>query len=115
MSQLSYCRPTTAAAILPDHLHAIWTLPEGSNDFPLCWRLIIELSIMHDNFSTSRSFPHPPHQSGQTWPGVTSGGLAAFVVSPIRAGRNFAGGLGRRRGNRFGMRREMILAMGSFA
>jgi len=26
--------------LLPDHLHAIWTLPEGDADFPTRWRLI---------------------------------------------------------------------------
>ncbi|WP_207209194.1 transposase [Loktanella sp. IMCC34160] len=29
-----------AAVILPDHLHMIWTLPEGDADFPKRWRLI---------------------------------------------------------------------------
>jgi putative transposase len=29
-----------AAVILPDHLHAIWTLPDGDADFALRWRLI---------------------------------------------------------------------------
>jgi putative transposase len=29
-----------AVVVLPDHLHAIWTLPEGDADFPLRWRLI---------------------------------------------------------------------------
>jgi putative transposase len=29
-----------AIAVLPDHLHAIWTLPEGDSDFALRWRLI---------------------------------------------------------------------------
>jgi REP element-mobilizing transposase RayT len=29
-----------AIVILPDHLHAIWTLPEGDSDFALRWRLI---------------------------------------------------------------------------
>ncbi|HEX5362758.1 MAG TPA: transposase [Gallionella sp.] len=29
-----------AIVILPDHLHAIWTLPEGDRDFALRWRLI---------------------------------------------------------------------------
>jgi putative transposase len=29
-----------AAVILPDHLHAIWNLPEGDADFALRWRLI---------------------------------------------------------------------------
>ena len=29
-----------AIVILPDHLHAIWTLPEGDADFATRWRLI---------------------------------------------------------------------------
>jgi putative transposase len=29
-----------AAVILPDHLHAIWTLPEQDADFAMRWRLI---------------------------------------------------------------------------
>jgi putative transposase len=29
-----------AAVVLPDHLHAIWTLPDGDADFALRWRLI---------------------------------------------------------------------------
>jgi putative transposase len=29
-----------AIVVLPDHLHAIWTLPDGDKDFPLRWRLI---------------------------------------------------------------------------
>jgi putative transposase len=29
-----------ATVVLPDHLHAIWTLPEGDADFALRWRLI---------------------------------------------------------------------------
>ncbi len=28
------------AVVLPDHLHAIWTLPDGDADFATCWRLI---------------------------------------------------------------------------
>jgi putative transposase len=34
--------PFTIAAtvVLPDHLHAIWTLPEGNADFAMRWRLI---------------------------------------------------------------------------
>ncbi|MBR0740288.1 transposase [Bradyrhizobium liaoningense] len=31
---------TVAICILPDHLHAIWTLPEGDVDFPSRWNLI---------------------------------------------------------------------------
>lgn len=29
-----------AIVVLPDHLHAVWTLPEEDADFPLRWRLI---------------------------------------------------------------------------
>ena len=29
-----------AAVVLPDHLHAIWTLPAGDADFATRWRLI---------------------------------------------------------------------------
>jgi putative transposase len=29
-----------AIAVLPDHLHAVWTLPEGDADFATRWRLI---------------------------------------------------------------------------
>src|SRR5260370_2491903 len=31
---------TTAICILPDHVHAIWTLPEGDADFSTRWSLI---------------------------------------------------------------------------
>jgi putative transposase len=35
-------RPFTIDAwvVLPDHLHAVWTLPEGDDDFSTRWRLI---------------------------------------------------------------------------
>jgi REP-associated tyrosine transposase len=29
-----------AMVVLPEHLHAVWTLPEGDADFALRWRLI---------------------------------------------------------------------------
>ena len=29
-----------AIVILPDHLHAVWTLPVGDADYPLRWSLI---------------------------------------------------------------------------
>jgi putative transposase len=31
---------TVAICILPDHVHAIWTLPDADADFPLRWNLI---------------------------------------------------------------------------
>src|SRR5262249_5903650 len=29
-----------AWVVLPDHMHAVWTLPDGDTDFPTRWRLI---------------------------------------------------------------------------
>jgi putative transposase len=31
---------TIAICVLPDHLHAVWSLPEGDTNFPLRWSLI---------------------------------------------------------------------------
>lgn len=31
---------TDALVILPDHVHAIWTLPDGDADYPSRWRMI---------------------------------------------------------------------------
>ena len=31
---------TIAIVILPEHLHAIWRLPEGDDDYPTRWRLL---------------------------------------------------------------------------
>ena len=31
---------TDAIVVLPDHLHAVWTLPPGDSDFSTRWRLI---------------------------------------------------------------------------
>ncbi|MCK9200513.1 MAG: transposase [Gallionella sp.] len=44
-----------AVAILPEHLHTIWTLPEGDSDFALRWRLIKTVF--------SRNLPHGEHRS----------------------------------------------------
>jgi putative transposase len=38
MAERPFC--IDAAVILPDHLHMIWTLPEGESDFPNRWRVI---------------------------------------------------------------------------
>lgn len=42
-----------AMTILPEHLHAVWTLPNGDADFPLRWRLIktrFSRQIPHDEY-----------------------------------------------------------------
>jgi putative transposase len=38
--QERYPFETIAICVLPDHLHAIWSLPDGDADFPLRWSLI---------------------------------------------------------------------------
>jgi len=35
-------RPFAAIVLLPDHLHALWTLPPGDSDFSIRWRRIKE-------------------------------------------------------------------------
>ena len=44
-----------AIVILPDHLHAIWTLPPDDSDFSLRWRLI--------KTTFSRALPHTEPRS----------------------------------------------------
>jgi len=29
-----------AMVVLPEHLHAVWKMPDGDNDYPLRWSLI---------------------------------------------------------------------------
>jgi putative transposase len=38
--QERYPFETIAICILPDHIHAVWSLPTGDADFPLRWSLI---------------------------------------------------------------------------
>lgn len=52
------CHPfiVDAIAVLPEHMHAIWTLPDGDSDFALRWRLIKTVF--------SRGLPQGEHRSG---------------------------------------------------
>ena len=36
----SYPFTIEAMAVLPDHLHTIWTLPDGDSDFSIRWNLV---------------------------------------------------------------------------
>ena len=38
--QKRYPFETVAICVMPNHLHAVWTLPDGDSDYPLRWRLI---------------------------------------------------------------------------
>ena len=49
---------TTAICVLPDHLHAIWTLPEGNADYSHRWSLIksqFSMAIPATNRSESKA------------------------------------------------------------
>ncbi len=99
-----------AWVVLPDHMHCLWTLPEGDADFPSRWRAIKTAFckifarertpiIGHDQpwrtrhlaaavlgaYDPQRSglcHPHGLHafQSGEERSGRTPGRLAAFLV-----------------------------------
>jgi putative transposase len=49
--QIMIKRPFTidAIVILPDHLHCIWTLPNGDTDYATRWRLIKTWFTKHQN------------------------------------------------------------------
>ncbi len=38
--QAAHSFDLVAHVILPDHLHMLWTLPDGDSDYPMRWRLI---------------------------------------------------------------------------
>lgn len=38
--QNRYPFETVAVCVLPDHIHAVWTLPMGDDDYPLRWKLL---------------------------------------------------------------------------
>jgi putative transposase len=99
-----------AIVVLPDHLHAIWTLPEDDADFAVRWRLIKSAFsrglATGERVSASRAgrkergiwqrryWEHtlrdegdfdPPRrlhsfQSRETWARQASDGLAAFIL-----------------------------------
>lgn len=46
-----------AMVVLPDHVHTIWTLPDGDSDFPTRWRLI------KSRFSRAIGGVHPRSRS----------------------------------------------------
>ena len=49
-------RPFTvdAMAVLPDHLHCLWTLPSADNDYPTRWRLIKTWVTKHHGAAHNR-------------------------------------------------------------
>jgi putative transposase len=67
-----------AVVVLPDHLHAIWTLPEGDGNFATRWRLI-KAAFSRALPLGERGVRQPPEQ-GRTWR------LAATLLGAHAAG-----------------------------
>ena len=58
---------TIAICILPDHLHAIWMLPENDTNFPLRWSLIKSSFSRGLNVSAPRSARHIVKREKGVW------------------------------------------------
>ena len=122
--QKQYPFETVAVCVLPNHIHAIWTLPPDDADYSLRWRLIKTKFSAHfphaENLSASKQRRHErgiwqrrfyehtvrdetdglhPFQSRQTWIMRQCPRLGIFVVSPLCAGRMAAVRLGRHKRN----------------
>jgi REP element-mobilizing transposase RayT len=113
-----------AMVVLPDHLHTIWRLPEGDNDYPMRWSLIKagfsrripageKIAPRQTGKARTRYLatallgtPDPrrigfgtscrlhPLQSGQAWLGVAGYRLAALDVAWVYRTGNSSCGLG---------------------
>lgn len=46
---------TRAIVVLPDHLHAVWTMPEGDSDFPTRWKRIKREFTLRVGYERNRS------------------------------------------------------------
>lgn len=55
--------PIDAWAVLPEHMHAIWTLPAGDHDFSLRWRLI--RSLFSRQLPRTELVSSVPHARGE--------------------------------------------------
>jgi len=58
---------TIAICILPDHLHALWSLPENDADFPLRWSLIKSGFSRGLNVTVPRSARHIVKREKGLW------------------------------------------------
>jgi REP element-mobilizing transposase RayT len=112
-----------AIVVLPDHLHTVWTLPEGDADFPVRWRLIKatfsralprteplsnsrtskgERGIWQRRYwehtlrdeDDSRATSITSISTGQAWPCGAGTRLAVFILPSHGAARFLSRGLG---------------------
>ena len=75
-----------AWVVLPDHMHFIWTLPEGDRDFSTRWRLI-KARFTHgwrEKASPCQDLSRARKGEWQVWQGGT--GSTRYVTQPILHG-----------------------------
>ncbi|MEY9182170.1 REP element-mobilizing transposase RayT [Bradyrhizobium sp. USDA 326] len=63
-----------AVVVLPDHIHTVWTLPEGEADFAMSWQLI--------KSTFSRGLGRNEEISQAAWPKVNGALCSVDVGSP---------------------------------
>jgi putative transposase len=87
-----------AWVVLPDHLHAVWTLPEGDADYLVRWKLIKARFTMslrgtgptgcRPGFSPASAVDHPPvpEKIPDSYPMVWSGRYVGLKLG-LRVGK----------------------------
>jgi putative transposase len=71
-----------AWVVLPDHMHALWTLPEGDSDFPERWRRI--------KAAFTRALPEPDRSPLKLRNGERGVWQRGYWEHTIRDGRDYA-------------------------
>ena len=64
-TQTDYPFEIEAIVILPDHLHAIWTLPPNDADFSTRWRLI--MNQIFKSIAKARAAIRDPQEAKRAW------------------------------------------------
>jgi putative transposase len=69
--QAEHAFEVTAIVLLPDHLHAIWTMPEGDADYSGRWALIksnfTRAFLPHGGHEARRSRSRAKHRERSVW------------------------------------------------
>lgn len=73
-----------AIAVLPDHLHTVWTLPEGDADFATRWQLI--KSAFSRRMARNEGCPEAAQQKANGAPGNADVGNILFATKSILPG-----------------------------
>ena len=63
----NYPFESVAVCVLPDHVHAIWTLPPDDCNYSLRWQLIKRYFSRHFNVSQTRSHSKIKHREKGIW------------------------------------------------